>query len=83
MDNRHFLKELKVKSNLKNIIEKDFCTMGEALKLVWKYIKKNNLQDPKNKKNIIADENLIKIFEGKKIIRMFDLSIFISKEMND
>ncbi|XP_010065937.2 uncharacterized protein LOC104453117 [Eucalyptus grandis] len=37
----------------------------QALKLIWAYIKEHNLQDPENKKVIICDEKLKKIFAGK------------------
>ncbi|GLT33597.1 hypothetical protein SLA2020_081690 [Shorea laevis] len=37
----------------------------QALKRIWAYIKENNLQDPENKKIIICDEKLKKIFGGK------------------
>jgi upstream activation factor subunit UAF30 len=39
---------------------------------IWDYIKKNNLQNPKNKRNILADDKLAKLF-GKKEVTMFDI----------
>ena len=51
----------------------------EIVKKLWAYIKKNNLQDKKNKRNINADEKLLKVFAGKKQVTMFDLAKIIGK----
>ncbi len=51
----------------------------EIVKKMWAYIKKNNLQDKKNKRMINADEKLAKLFAGKKQVSMFDLAKIISK----
>ena len=45
----------------------------EVVKKMWDYIKKNGLQDAKNKRMINADDKLAAIFEGKKQISMFDM----------
>ena len=46
----------------------------EIVKKIWVYIKKNKLQDAKNKRMINADEKLLKLFSGKKQVSMFDLA---------
>jgi len=51
----------------------------EIVKKLWAYIKKNNLQDKKNKRMINADEKLLKFFSGKKQVSMFELAKFIGK----
>lgn len=51
----------------------------EIVKKLWVYIKKYNLQDKKNKRNINADEKLLKLFAGKKQVSMFDLAKIIGK----
>jgi len=53
----------------------------EIVKKLWVYIKKNNLQDKKNKRNINADEKLLKLFAGKKQVTMFDLATIIGKNV--
>jgi upstream activation factor subunit UAF30 len=53
----------------------------EIVKKIWVYIKKNSLQDKKNKRNINADEKLLKLFAGKKQVTMFDLATIISKNV--
>ena len=54
----------------------------EVVKKMWDYIKKNGLQDAKNKRMINADDKLAAIFEGKKQISMFDMSKYLSKHLS-
>jgi upstream activation factor subunit UAF30 len=53
----------------------------EAVKKLWAYIKKNNLQDKKNKRNINADDDLKTVFDGKKTVNMFEMTKLISKHL--
>ena len=53
----------------------------EIVKKLWAYIKKNNLQDKKNKRNINADEKLLKLFAGKKQVTMFELAGILGKHL--
>ncbi len=53
----------------------------EIVKKIWVYIKKNNLQDKKNKRNINADAKLLPLFANKKQVTMFDLATIISKNV--
>ncbi|WVZ90340.1 hypothetical protein U9M48_036649 [Paspalum notatum var. saurae] len=46
----------------------------EAIKLVWAHIKGNNLQDPNNKKIIICDDKLKKIFGGRDRVGFLEIS---------
>ncbi len=54
----------------------------EVVKKVWQYIKKNNLQDSKDRKLIHADEKLKVIFKGRASVNMFELTKFVSKHLN-
>ena len=53
----------------------------EITKKIWDYIKKNGLQDKKNRRNINADEKLGKIFGGKKQVSMFEMTKLVSKHL--
>jgi len=64
---------------LSDIIGNKPVPRTEIVKKLWAYIKKNNLQDKKNKRNINADEKLGKFFGGKKQVTMFELAKFIGK----
>ncbi len=54
----------------------------QVVKKLWEYIKKNDLQDPKNKRNIIADEKLKPVFGGKKVVSMFEMTKLVSKHLS-
>jgi len=53
----------------------------EIVKKMWDYIKANNLQDPKNKRMINADEKLKPIFGGKSQVSMFELAKVINGQV--
>ena len=50
----------------------------ELTKKLWDYIKKNKLQDPKKKTDIIADAALKKVFIGKSKVSMFEMTKLVS-----
>ncbi len=53
----------------------------QIIKKIWEYIKKNKLQDSKNKRMINADEKLKVLFDGKKQISMFELAKVVNKHV--
>ena len=53
----------------------------EITKLVWKYIKKNGLQDAKNKRAFNADDKLKPLFGGKKQVSMFELTKLVNAHL--
>ena len=53
----------------------------QIIKKIWDYIKKNNLQDKKNRRMINADEKLKLIFGGKTQISMFELAKIVNKHV--
>ena len=53
----------------------------EMMKKAWDYIKEHKLQNPNNKRNILADAVLLPLFEGKKEITMFELTGCIGKHL--
>lgn len=54
----------------------------EVTKKLWAYIKKNNLQDAKNRRNINPDEKLARIFGGKKAVNMFEMTKLVNKHLS-
>ena len=46
---------------------------GEVVSKIWDYIKKNKLQNPQNKREILADDKLEAVF-GKKKVTMFEMN---------
>jgi upstream activation factor subunit UAF30 len=51
---------------------------GELTKRIWDHIKKNNLQDPKNRRQINADDALKAVFGGKKKVTMFEMTKLVN-----
>lgn len=79
--NSAFMKPLEVSSELAAVVGKGPMPRAEVVKQLWVYIKKNNLQDQKNKRNINADENLKKVFGGKATVNMFEMTKLVSKHL--
>ena len=53
----------------------------QVVKKLWNHIKKAKLQDPKNRRNIRADAKLSPIFNGKKVVSMFEMTKLVSKHL--
>ena len=53
----------------------------EVTKKIWEYIKKNNLQNPANKRNILGDDKMKAIFGGKSEVTMFEMTKLASAHM--
>lgn len=55
---------------------------SEVTKRVWDYIKSKGLQDQQNRRMINADDNLKKIFNGKKQVSMFEMTALVNKHLS-
>jgi len=53
----------------------------EVTKKLWAYIKKNKLQDAKNRRMIHADDNLKAVFGGKPSVNMFEMTKLVSRHL--
>ena len=80
--NSAFMKPLKVSSNLAAVVGPGPMPRSEVVKKLWEYIKKNALQDPKNKRNINSDEKLKGIFDGKAVVNMFEMNKLVAKHLS-
>ena len=79
--NPALLKPLKVSAELEAVVGKGPMARGQVVKKLWEYIKKNNLQNPANKRNIFADAKLLPVFGGKKEVNMFEMTKLVSKHL--
>ncbi|WP_408099237.1 SWIB/MDM2 domain-containing protein [Peredibacter sp. HCB2-198] len=79
--NAAFMKAMTPSAELADVIGANPIARTEAVKLVWDYIKANNLQNPANKRNILADAKLSKVF-GKNEVTMFELTGLLGKHLN-
>jgi upstream activation factor subunit UAF30 len=79
--NAAFMKEMTLSADLEAVTGKGPMPRSEVVKKLWAYIKKNNLQNPKNKRNILADDKLQKVFGGKKEVSMFEMTKLVSAHL--
>lgn len=76
------MKPMTISDDLAEVVGKGPMPRSEVVKKLWVYIKKENLQDPKNKRNINADEALKKVFGGKGMVNMFEMTKLVSKHLS-
>jgi upstream activation factor subunit UAF30 len=79
--NAAFMKKLTVSSALAAVIGAGDRARTEVVSAIWKYIKKHGLQDPKNRRNILADDKLKAVFGGKSVVNMFEMTKHVSKHL--
>lgn len=80
--NSGFMKPMNVSAELAAVVGEGPMPRSEVTKKLWEYIKSNNLQDPENKRNINADENLQKVFGGKEVVNMFEMTKLVSQHLS-
>ncbi|HYS06645.1 MAG TPA: SWIB/MDM2 domain-containing protein [Candidatus Dormibacteraeota bacterium] len=76
-----FMKPLMPSDALAEVIGSKALPRTQVTKKLWDYIKKNKLQDSKNRRMINADESLKKVFGGKKQVSMFEMTKLVSKHL--
>ena len=78
-----FMQPMNVSEELAAVVGKGPMPRTEVTKKIWAYIKSRKCQDPKNKRNIIADDKLAKVFGGnKKTVNMFEMTKIVSKHLS-
>ena len=60
------------------VVGKDPLPRTELTKKLWEYIRKHELQDPNDKRNVRADEKLLAVFDGKKVVSMFEMTKLVN-----
>ena len=76
-----FMKPMQPDEVLAAVIGDKAIPRTEVTKKLWAYIKKNGLQDSKNRRMINADEALKAVFGGKKQVNMFEMTKLVGKHM--
>lgn len=79
--NAAFMKAMQPTPALGAVIGNNPMPRTEVTKKIWLYIKKNSLQDSKNRRNINADEKLKEVFGGKKQVSMFEMTKLVNKHL--
>jgi chromatin remodeling complex protein RSC6 len=78
--NSAFMKSMQPSEELSKIVGTEPLPRSEVTKKIWDYIKKNKLQNPENKREILADDKLQPIFGGKKL-DMFQMTKAVNKHL--
>jgi len=79
--NAAFMRPVTPSATLAAVIGDQPVPRTEVTKKLWAYIKKNNLQDAKNRRQINADDKLKPIFGGKASVSMFDMTKLVGKHL--
>ena len=79
--NAAFMKAMTPSGPLAAVIGSSAMPRTEVTKKIWGYIKRNGLQDKKNKRMINSDDKLASVFGGKKQVSMFQMTKLVSKHL--
>jgi len=80
--NPALLKPLNLSAELEAVVGKGPMARSQVVKKLWEYIKKYDLQNPANKRNIFADDKLKPLF-GKDEVTMFEMIKLVTPHITD
>ena len=79
--NAAFMKPVQPSAALSEVVGAKPLPRTEVTKKLWAYIKKNKLQDAKNRRNIKAADALKTVFGGKAVVNMFEMTKLVNKHL--
>ena len=79
--NAAFMKPVTPSPQLAEVVGNKPLPRTEVTKKLWAYIKKNGLQDKKNRRMINSDETLKTVFGGKTKVNMFEMTKLVNKHV--
>ncbi len=79
--NAAFMRPVQPSAALAEVVGSKPIPRTEVTKKLWAYIKKNKLQDQKNKRMIKADDALKPVFGGKATVNMFEMTKLVNKHL--
>ena len=79
--NAAFMRPVQPDDTLAEVVGNKPIPRTEVTKKLWAYIKKNKLQDQKNKRMIKADDTLKTVFGGKATVNMFEMTKLVNKHL--
>ena len=80
--NAAFMKPVQPSDKLAEVVGSKAMPRTEVTKKLWAYIKRNNLQDKKNKRMIHADDSLKQVFGGKASVNMFEMTKLVNRHLS-
>jgi len=81
--NAAFMKAMQPSPELAAVVGDRPMPRTEITKRLWDYIKKNNLQDAKNRRQINADDRLRPVFGGRRNVTMFEMTKLVNNHLKD
>jgi upstream activation factor subunit UAF30 len=79
--NAAFMKPVQPSDTLADVVGSKPIPRTEVTKRLWAYIKKNKLQDQKNRRMIKSDDTLKAVFGGKAQVNMFEMTKLVNKHL--
>jgi chromatin remodeling complex protein RSC6 len=76
-----FLKPLQPSQELAAVVGSTPLPRPEVVSKVWEYIKKHKLQNPQNRREIMADEKLQVVFGGRNKVSMFEMNKYLAQHL--
>ena len=80
--NAAFMRAMTPSPELAAVVGSNPIPRTEITKRVWDYIRKNGLQDQQNRRQINADDNLRKVFGGKRSVSMFEMTKLVNNHLS-
>lgn len=80
--NPALMKPLQPSNELAAVVGSSPLPRTEVVSKVWEYIKANNLQNPENKREILADDKLRAVFGGKSKVSMFEMNKHFAQHLS-
>ena len=80
--NLALMKPLQPSNELAAVVGSSPLPRTEVVSKVWEYIKANNLQNPENKREILADDKLQAVFGGKSKVSMFEMNKHFAQHLS-
>lgn len=80
--NPALIKPCKLSAELTAVVGAGPMPRSQVVKKLWEYIKGKDLQNPKNKRNILADDKLKAIFGGKSEVTMFEMAKLVNNHLS-
>jgi chromatin remodeling complex protein RSC6 len=80
--NPALMKPLQPSPELAAVVGSSPLPRTEVVSKVWDYIKSNNLQNPENKREILADDKLQAVFGGKSKVSMFEMNKHFAQHLS-
>ncbi|MGH7663136.1 MAG: SWIB/MDM2 domain-containing protein [Gemmatimonadaceae bacterium] len=81
--NAAFMKPMQPDAALSEVVGPGAMPRTQVTKKIWAYIKRKDLQDPKERRMIIADDKLRPIFGGKSRVSMFEMTKLVNRHLKD